>query len=124
LCTAPINFQGTLFTDSVRAVEDPVLPRGQAPEDAREHGLGPGEAQARLHRGERVGREARTLLDRESDLFFPVDVVRRSGDEAELERFLGVEELAACKLRLLAAEAGGEAREAIGHGVDAEAEGG
>src|SRR5437879_10397002 len=91
-CSGTVDLQCTLFADGVRAVEDPVLPRGEAPEDARRHGLRPGEAQACLHRGERVGREARALLDRQADLVFPVDVVGRGGDKAELERLLRIEE--------------------------------
>ena len=40
-----------------RALEDPVLPGGQPAEDLRLHRLGAGEAQVRLHAGERVGRQ-------------------------------------------------------------------
>src|SRR3954465_12123564 len=78
-----VDLKSALLTDGVRAVEDPVLPRGESPEDARQHSLGPGEAQARLHRGERIRREARALLDRETDLVFPVDVVRGPGNEPQ-----------------------------------------
>src|SRR6185436_13365833 len=55
LRTSPVDFQSAVLADGVGTVEDPVLPGGEAPEDARQHGLGAGEAQARLHAGERVG---------------------------------------------------------------------
>src|SRR5438477_2625393 len=110
---AAVDLQGALLAHCIGAVEDPVLPGGEAAEDACLQGLGPGEAQACFHCGERIGREARALFDGEANLVFPVDVVRGGGDEAELERALRVEELAARNLRRLAAEAGGEAREAV-----------
>src|SRR5882724_1092539 len=90
LRSSTVNLQGALLADRVRALEDPVLPRGEAAEDARQHRLRAGEAQARFHGGKRVGREAGALLDGEPDLLVPVDVVGRRGDEAELERLLGV----------------------------------
>src|SRR2546427_2934301 len=99
-----IHLQGALLADRIRALEDPVLPRGEAAEDARQHGLRSGEAQACFHGGERVGREAGALLDGEADLLVPVDVVRRRGDEAELERLLRIEQFAARELGRLAAE--------------------
>ncbi len=56
------------------------------PKIARLHRLGAAEAQVRLHAGQRVGRQARALLERDADLVVPVEVVGRDGDEAELER--------------------------------------
>src|SRR5204862_6916373 len=80
-----VNLQRALLAHGVGALEDPVLPGGEPAEDPREHRLRSGEAQARLHGGERIGREARALLDGEADLLIPVDLVRRRGDEAKLE---------------------------------------
>src|SRR5882672_12660860 len=104
-----VDLERALLAHRVRPVEDPVLPRGEAAEDAREHGLRAGEAQARLHGGERIGRKARALLEGEADLVVPVDVVGRRGDEAELERLLRIPQLAARQLGRLAAEARGQA---------------
>src|SRR5882672_11747403 len=53
LATGSEHFQRPLFADRVRAVEDPVLPRGEPAEDARLHGFGAGEAQVRLQSAER-----------------------------------------------------------------------
>src|SRR5690348_15156270 len=58
LLPGPVLPQRPVLADRVGPLEDPVLPRGQPREDLRLHGLRPGEAQVRLHAGERVGREA------------------------------------------------------------------
>ncbi len=42
------NFQRAVFTDGIRPIENPVLPGGEAAEDARGHGLAV-KAQACLH---------------------------------------------------------------------------
>src|SRR3954467_15353996 len=54
-----VGRQRALGADGVGPDEDPVLPRGQPAEDLRLHRLGSGEAQVRLHPGERVGRQRR-----------------------------------------------------------------
>src|SRR3954468_6869906 len=122
LRAGPVNLQGALLADRVRAVEDPVLPRREAAEDAGEHGLRAGEAQARLHAGKRIGRKARALLDGEADLVFPVELVRRRGDEAELSRGGSVEELVARQFRRPSAEAGVQPRQSIHHRIGVEIE--
>src|SRR4249919_4043814 len=119
---AAVQFQGALLADRVRALEDPVLPGGQPSEDLGLHRLGAAEPQVRLHAGERVGGEARALLEEDADLVLPVDVVEREGDEAELFRRLGIERLAALRIgaierRLLAEKAAGEPGEAVRHRV-------
>src|SRR6266498_4226946 len=73
----------------IRAAENPVLPRGKAAEDARFHRLDDAEAQVRFHAGQRVGRQAGALLERDPDLLGPVELVGGGGDEAELERLAG-----------------------------------
>ena len=78
----------------VGPVEDPVLPGRQPAEDLRLHRLRAGEAVVRLQPGERVRAEAGPLLDRDADLFFPVDVVGREGDQAELLGGIGLQRLA------------------------------
>src|SRR5919201_178081 len=45
LLSGAVAAQRARFTDRVGALEDPVLPRGQAREDFRFHGLGADEAQ-------------------------------------------------------------------------------
>src|ERR1700685_292502 len=63
LLAGSVAAQRAGLADRVGALEDPVLPRGQAGEDFRFHGLGTGEAQIRFHAGEAVGRKARALLE-------------------------------------------------------------
>src|SRR5689334_504011 len=71
LVAGAVDLQRAAFADRVRADEDPVLPRGQAAEDARLHRLRAGKAQVRFHAGQRVGRHARALLERDADLVVP-----------------------------------------------------
>src|SRR5512132_83182 len=59
---ASVEGEGALLPHRVGALEDPVLPGGQPAEDLGLHGLGAGEAEVRLHAGERVGGDARPLL--------------------------------------------------------------
>ena len=54
----------------------------------------PGKRKAGFHAGERVGREAGTLFDGDAHFVFPVKIVRRDRDQAELQRFLRAEQLA------------------------------
>src|ERR1700704_4983976 len=91
--------QRAVLANRVGALEDPVLPRRQAREDFRFHGLGPDEAQIGFHAGETVGREAGALLEEHPDLVIPVDIVERKGDKAELLGFLCIERLADPRLR-------------------------
>src|SRR5262249_3453751 len=95
LLAGAVAAQRALLADRVGALEDPVLPGGKAGKDFRFHGLGPAEAQIGLEPGERVGREARTLLQEHADLVVPIDVVKRKGDEPERGGRLRVERLAA-----------------------------
>src|SRR5947209_1341093 len=83
LLAGAVAAQRAVFADRVGALEDPVLPRREAREDFRFHGLWPDEAQIRFHAGEAVGREGRALLQEHPHLVVPVDVVEREGDEAE-----------------------------------------
>src|SRR5690606_41775978 len=78
-----VDLQRALVADRVRPDEDPVLPGGQAPEDARLHGFLAGEAQVGLEAGQRVGRHRRALLDRDADLVGPVDVAGRRRRQPE-----------------------------------------
>src|SRR5688500_17145465 len=56
-----VEGEGALFSDRVRALEDPVLPGGEAREDLRLEGLRAGEAKVRLHARHRVGRHRGAL---------------------------------------------------------------
>src|SRR5215813_15173313 len=94
LLAGAVALERALLADGVGALENPVLPGGEAGEDFRLHGLRAAEAQVGLEPGEPVGGEARALLQEHADLVLPVDVVEREGDEAELGRALGVERLA------------------------------
>src|SRR5258708_22786439 len=101
LLAGAVALERAVLADRVGALKDPVLPRRQAREDFRFHGLGPDEAQIGFHAGEAVGREAGALLEEHPDLVLPVDVVEREGDEAELLGLLGIESLADPLLRTL-----------------------
>src|SRR3954469_8819928 len=99
LLPGAVAAQRALRPDRVRALEDPVLPGGEAGEDFCFHGLRAAEAQVRLHAGQRVGREARALFEEDAQLVLPVDVVEGEGDEAELLGLAGVERAARRGLR-------------------------
>src|SRR5258707_14973512 len=94
LLARAVELQRALRSGRVGTLEDPVLPGREAREDLGLHRLGAGEAQVGFHADQPVGREAGALLDRETDLVLPVDVVGREGDEAELVGGLGVDRLA------------------------------
>src|SRR5437773_3077585 len=83
LLAGAVAAQRAVFADRVGALEDPVLPRREAREDFRFHGLRPDKAQVRFHAGEAVGGKARALLQKHPYLVVPVDVVEREGDEAK-----------------------------------------
>src|SRR6185503_10719135 len=91
LLAGAVAAQRAVFTDRIGALEDPVLPRRQAREDFRFHGLGTYEAQIGFHAGEAVGRKTRALLQKHPHFVVPIDVVEREGDEAEFFGLLGVE---------------------------------
>src|SRR5260221_7759490 len=115
LPAGPEEFESAMLADRVGPVEDPILPGRETAEDLGLHRLAPGEAQARLHAGEGVGRQAGTLFDGEADLVLPIELVRRHGDEAESEGRPGVEHLAilrrdAVKRAAVAVETRGQPR--------------
>src|SRR3954471_2285304 len=91
LLPAAVAAQRAFLADRVRALEDPVLPRGEAREDFRFHRLGADEAQVGFHAGEAVGREAGAFLQKHANRVVPVNVVERESDETELFGLLGVQ---------------------------------
>src|SRR3954468_12836898 len=99
-----------LRADGVGALENPVLPRGEASENLRVQIFGAGETERRLHARERVGRERRALFDGDAYLVLPVEVVRREGDEARLFGLFGVEAAVVFDNRICALGLGEEAR--------------
>src|SRR5215218_9236308 len=66
-----------LRADGVGALENPVLPGREPAVNLGVERLGAGEAQGRLHAGQRVGGERGTLLDGDADFVLPIEVVRR-----------------------------------------------
>src|SRR5919112_3723111 len=80
-----------LRADGVGALENPVLPGREPAVNLRVERLGAGEAKARLHPRQRVGRERGALLDGDANLVLPVKIVGREGDEARLFGSFGVE---------------------------------
>src|SRR5688572_2824101 len=87
---AAVRHQRTLVADGVGALEDPILPGGEAAKDLGLERLRAGEAQVRLHAGQRIGRKGRARLDRHPHLVVPVDVVGRGEDEAGMEANLQI----------------------------------
>src|SRR5205814_1279518 len=75
-----VQGEGARLAGGVRADEDPVLPGGQPPEDLGRERFRAGESIARLHPGERVGRERDALFDRDAQLLLEVDLV---GEDVE-----------------------------------------
>src|SRR5262249_38772461 len=99
LLAGAVALERALFADGVGALENPVLPGGEAGEDFRFHGLGAAEAQIGFEPGEAVGGKARALLQKHADLVLPVDVVEGEGDETQSLRRFGIEHLAGRGLR-------------------------
>src|SRR5450631_273122 len=94
LLAGTIALERAGLADRIGALKNPILPRGEAREDFRFHGLRADEAQVRFHAGQAVGRERGALLEEHPDLVIPVDIVKREGDEAEAFGRLGIERLA------------------------------
>src|SRR5260370_39698161 len=80
LLAGAVAAQRAVFADGVGALENPVLPRRQARQDFRFHGLGTDEAQIGFHASETVGRERGALLEEHPHLVVPIDIVEREGD--------------------------------------------
>src|SRR5712691_6321103 len=125
LHAAAVELERALRADRVGALEDPVLPSGEPAEDLRLHGFWPGEAQVGFHAGQRVGREARALLQHDSELVVPVVGLDRAGDEAERVGFVRLERRAdlgmeALDARRIAEKARLKPCEAVAHGIEAE----
>src|SRR5436190_12826899 len=128
LHASAVAFQRAFGAGGVGALEDPVLPGGEAAEDLRLHRLGAGKAQVGLHAGETVGGEGSALLQKDAHLVLPIDVIERRGDEAEALAVLGFERLARLGFGFidtfwLAEKAGGQPCEVVAHRVGAETEG-
>src|SRR5712691_4335518 len=122
-----VTFQRTLLARRVRALKDPVLPGAEAAEDAGLHGLRPGEAQIGLEPGQRVGRKARPLVEREADFVVPINVVIARGDEAQRLGLPGIERRADALPRVLQAKglaekAGRQPGETVAHCIGAKIE--
>src|SRR5712671_1299911 len=68
LLAGAVAAQRAVFADRIGTLKNPVLPRRQAREDFRFHGLGADEAQVRFHAGEPVRRKAGSLLEKHPHL--------------------------------------------------------
>src|SRR5262249_183079 len=75
--------QRAVLAGRVRSSEDPVLPGRQPTEDLGFHRLRTGEPVVRFKAGQCVRTEAGPLLDRDTYLVLPVDVVGRERDQPE-----------------------------------------
>src|SRR2546430_4492041 len=101
LLAGAVALERALLADGVGALENPILPRGEAGEDFRFHGLGAAEAQIGFEPGQSIWRKTCAFLQEHADLVLPVDIVERESDEAQTLRRLGVEHLAGCGLGLV-----------------------
>src|SRR5260221_13673455 len=88
-----VALERALLPDGVRALENPVLPGGEAREDFRFHRFGADEAQIGFEPGERIGRKARPLLPKHANLILPVDALSREGDYTQAIRRLRIKPL-------------------------------
>src|SRR5262245_61112680 len=68
LLAGAVALERALLADGVGALENPVLPSGEAGEDFRFHGLRAAEAQIGFEPGQAVGGKARALLQKHADL--------------------------------------------------------
>src|SRR5205814_811852 len=101
LRSAAVHLQRAMLAHRVRPGENPVLPGAESAEDARLHAFPAREAEIRFHTGERIGREARALLDRDAHFIVPIEIVGREGDQAEFGSEFRVELLADALARRL-----------------------
>src|ERR1700735_1651268 len=120
-----VNLERALVADRIGALENPVLPSGEAAEDPRGQSLGAVEAQVRLQRSQGVRTHGRAFLDRDADFLRPVDVVRNARGEAKGEGGVRGERLAdvwfqRLERRPLVVETPSEAALAARHRVVAE----
>src|SRR5215212_7537089 len=72
--------QRAFLADRVRALEDPVLPGGQAAINLCVHRFRTSETKRCFHAGQRIGRQRGAFFNRHADLVFPVEFVRRERD--------------------------------------------
>src|SRR6266704_5148953 len=86
--TGSIHFERAVRTDSVRAVEDPVLPGGEAAEDASLQRLLRPKSQVCFKPCQGIGRLRRTRLDGLADFIFPVEIIRCGGNQACVQRLV------------------------------------
>src|SRR5499433_3743614 len=86
LLAGAVALERALLADGVGALENPVLPSGEAGEDFRFHSLRAAEAQIGFEPGQAVGGKARALLQKHADLVLPIDVVEREGHKTQLLR--------------------------------------
>ncbi len=125
LVALAVNLERSVFANGVGALEDPVLPSGQASEHAGEQILRSVEAQIGFHACEGVWRHGHAFLDCDAHFVVPVDVVRVAGVQTKGVGGVAVERLADDCAHLvdcgrIAIEAALQAALARGHRVEAE----
>src|ERR1700761_6254470 len=91
--TGPVTFKRPRLADRIGALENPILPSGQAAEDAGFHGFGANETQIGLQARQRVGRERGALFKDQAHLVIPVNVVIGKCYKTVLFRAVGIERL-------------------------------
>src|SRR6185437_5929749 len=78
-CAGAVKLERAGIAGGVGALEDPVLPGGQAAENPGLHRFRPDETQVGFEPGQRVGGEARALLEHQADFLVPIDLVISEG---------------------------------------------
>src|SRR5882724_2646106 len=76
-----VNFQRSACADGVGADEDPVLPGGQATEDARLQSFPRTKSQVCFKPCQGIRRLRRTRLDGLADFVFPIEIIGRGGNQ-------------------------------------------
>src|SRR6266436_2581320 len=93
LDAAAVPFESALDTGRIGPLENPVLPCAETAEDFRFHRLRSGEPEVCFHAGQRIGRKARSLLEKDAHLVCPIDSVECRGDEPEPLAFVRIQRL-------------------------------
>src|SRR5262249_12984821 len=72
LCWLAVIRQRAMFTNRIRALENPVLPRRQAPKNLGVLRFRSGKSERRFHTRERIRRQRGALFDSDAQFVVPV----------------------------------------------------
>ena len=107
-----VKFQRTRLSNSIWALENPILPGAEAGEYFGFHGFGTDETERGFHAGQGVRGEACPLLNGQADFILPIDITGGKGHQPQIIGRLGIQILAdfglhICLRAIIAQKAGG-----------------